>query len=101
MNTKINGLAPLSTTPDTVITTPKRNPESSETATAVRREDRLELTSSARLLSETASDSDSAPVDAARVERLRAAIASGTYRIDAGRIADRLLDASVKTGKAG
>jgi len=101
MNTKINGLAPLSTTPDAVITTPKRNSEGAEPASAVRLDDRLELTSSARLLSETASGSDNAPVDAQRVERLRASIASGTYRIDAARIADRLLEASGKTGKAG
>lgn len=33
-----------------------------------------------------------APVDQARVERLRAAILDGSYVVDSGRIADRLID---------
>jgi len=49
----------------------------------------LKLTPSARVLGEGAAE---APVDAHRVEKLRQAIADGSYKVDADRIAGKLLD---------
>lgn len=40
------------------------------------------------------SASADAPIDAGKVETLRAAIADGSFRVDAGRIADGLIAAS-------
>lgn len=58
---------------------------------APRNGDQLKLTDSARALQEAARQNDAAPVDARRVEQVRRALADGSYRIDAGRIADRML----------
>jgi negative regulator of flagellin synthesis FlgM len=49
--------------------------------------DSLQLTPSARTLGDA-----EAPVDSHRVEKLREAIADGSYRVDADRIAGKLLD---------
>jgi len=43
-------------------------------------------------LSASASTHADAPFDTARVETLRAAVRNGTYRIDARKIADRLIE---------
>jgi len=51
--------------------------------------DSLQLTPSARVLGEGAAE---APVDVHRVEKLRQAIADGSYRVDADRIAGKLID---------
>ena len=52
--------------------------------------DQLTLTAAARSLLEAGRET-STPVDEARVAALREAIADGSYRVDAGRIAERLL----------
>lgn len=62
-----------------------------ETARALVRNPGVPVTvsSSARSLDETAKSS--ADVDMAKVQAMRAAIAAGTFRVNAGTIADRLL----------
>lgn len=37
-------------------------------------------------------------VDAARVDRIRAAVADGSYRVDARRVADKLVDFELRRG---
>ena len=87
MTSKINGLPPIRTTAD-VSPVSGRKPEAAK-KDAIPDTDSVELTSSARSLSEGGGD---APVDAQRVEKLRQAIADGSYRVDADRIAGKLLD---------
>ena len=58
---------------------------------APRNADQLKLTDSARALQEVARLGDASPIDAKRVDQVRQAIADGSYKIDAGKIADRLL----------
>ncbi|MCE5231788.1 MAG: flagellar biosynthesis anti-sigma factor FlgM [Mizugakiibacter sp.] len=54
--------------------------------------DSVQLTDSARALHQAERPrADAAPVDAARVERLRQALADGGYQADSSRIADKLL----------
>lgn len=54
--------------------------------------DQLSLTSSAQLLKELNDVVAASPeVDASRVEAIRQAITDGSYEVDAGRIADKLL----------
>ncbi len=60
-------------------------------AAAPRNDDQLKLTNSAQALQEAARQNDTAPVDAKRVEQVRRALADGSYKIDAGRIADRMI----------
>jgi len=60
-------------------------------ATAARSSDQLKLTDSARALQEAARLNDASPIDAKRVEQVRQSLADGSYKIDAGKIADRLL----------
>jgi len=52
--------------------------------------DSVKLTESARSLQAAAQAGHGGEVDAQRVEHVRRALADGSYRIDAGRIADRL-----------
>jgi negative regulator of flagellin synthesis FlgM len=86
MSSKINSLPPISSSPD-VPAIAARKPEAPK-KDAVADADSLDLTPSARALGESAE----APVDVHRVEKLRQAIADGSYRIDADRIAGKLLD---------
>lgn len=51
--------------------------------------DQVTLTAAARSLLNAGQEA-SAPVDTARVAALREAIADGSYRVDAGRVAERL-----------
>ncbi len=74
------------------------NPGSGSTATTAapadatpRNGDQLKLTDSARALQEAAQSKETSPIDAKRVEQVRRALADGSYKIDAGRIADRML----------
>jgi negative regulator of flagellin synthesis FlgM len=64
-------------------------PESS--AAAPQGTDQVKLTDSARALQEAARLADASPIDAGRVEQVRQALADGSYKIDAGKIAERLL----------
>jgi negative regulator of flagellin synthesis FlgM len=93
MTSKISGLPPLAAPPETLLAGARREGYASTApATSTQRAgDQVELTAPARLLSESASGSADAPVDLQRVARLRDAIADGSYRVDAERIAQRLL----------
>lgn len=65
-------------------------PSDSGTASAIGG-DQLKLTASAQALQEAARQNDASPIDGNRVEQVRRALADGSYKIDAGRIADRML----------
>ena len=54
-------------------------------------DDRVQLTDSARALQEASRTSQGATVDTKKVEQVRQALANGSYRIDASRIADRMI----------
>ena len=88
MTSKINGLPPISTTADLPAVI-GRKAGAAKSEAGVADTDRLDLTASARVLGDSGTD---APIDSARVDKLRQAIADGSYRIDADRIAGRLLD---------
>lgn len=62
--------------------------------------DQLKLTDSARALQEAARLNDASPIDSNRVEQVRRALADGSYKIDAGRIADRMLAMDSQIGGA-
>jgi negative regulator of flagellin synthesis FlgM len=86
MTSKINSLPPIATAPELApVGARKAGPAAKDAITA--ETDSLELTPSARTLGDT-----DAPVDSHRVEKLREAIADGSYRIDADRIAGKLLE---------
>jgi len=88
MSSKINSLPPISSSPDVPAVAARKADAPKKDAIAPET-DSLQLTPSARVLGEGAAD---APVDVHRVEKLRQAIADGSYRIDADRIAGKLLD---------
>jgi negative regulator of flagellin synthesis FlgM len=88
MSSKINGLPPISASPDLPAVAARKADAAKKDATAPDT-DSLRLTPSGRALGEGATE---APVDAHRVEKLRQAIADGSYRVDADRIAGKLLD---------
>ncbi|WP_267225146.1 flagellar biosynthesis anti-sigma factor FlgM [Dyella silvae] len=54
-------------------------------------DDRVQITDSARALQEASRAGNGAEVDTRKVAQIRQALANGTYRVDAGRIADRML----------
>jgi negative regulator of flagellin synthesis FlgM len=87
MSSKISSLPPVGSTPDIPAIAPRKADAPKKDATA--ETDSLKLTPSGRALGEGATE---APVDAHRVEKLRQAIADGSYRVDADRIAGKLLD---------
>lgn len=60
-------------------------------AATPRHGDQLKLTDSAQALQMAARQQDAPPIDAKRVEQLRRALTDGSYQIDAGRIADRMI----------
>ncbi|HET7269337.1 MAG TPA: flagellar biosynthesis anti-sigma factor FlgM [Oleiagrimonas sp.] len=60
-------------------------------------DDRVQLTESARAIGAAARNRD-APVDTQRVERIRQAVADGTYKVDAQRVADRLISLEKQIG---
>jgi negative regulator of flagellin synthesis FlgM len=53
--------------------------------------DKVNLTDSARALQEASRAGDSSPIDTAKVERVRQALASGSYQVNPERIADSML----------
>lgn len=53
--------------------------------------DKVNLTDSARALQQASRSSDASPIDTAKVERIRQALASGTYQVNPERIADGML----------
>ena len=96
MNTTIanNGLPKLPQAPSGQgsASTPSVGATSSEAAsTTSGSDDRVQLTDSARALQEASRTSQGATVDTKKVEQVRQALANGTYRVDASRIADRML----------
>ncbi len=63
------------------------------TAASEAASDQVSLTSSAQLLKElNEAVNNSSGTDTSRIEALRKAITDGTYQVDAGTIADKLLD---------
>jgi negative regulator of flagellin synthesis FlgM len=54
-------------------------------------DDRVQLTDSARALQEASRAGHGAEINTKKVAQIRQALADGTYRVDAGRIADRML----------
>ncbi len=77
------------------------NPSSDAAVTAPKADDQVKLTDSALALQEAARTGDTSAIDSQRVERLRQAVADGSYKIDAGRIADRMLALEQQLGGAG
>jgi len=74
---------------------------SADSAAARKADDQLKLTDSALALQEAARTSDTSAIDSQRVEQLRQAVADGSYKVDAGRIADRMLALEQQLGGAG
>jgi len=77
------------------------NSPAGSTAAAPKTDDQLKLTDSALALQEAARPGDAAAVDPQRVEQVRKALADGSYKIDAGRIADRMLAFEQQLGGTG
>ncbi|MBD8881881.1 MULTISPECIES: flagellar biosynthesis anti-sigma factor FlgM [Rhodanobacter] len=66
-------------------------------APAAQADDQLKLTDSAKALQQ-ASRTNATEVDSQRVEQVRQSLANGSYKIDAGRIADRLVSMEQQLG---
>jgi negative regulator of flagellin synthesis FlgM len=66
------------------------NAHATEATPAAPAGDSVQLTASARALQEAAQADKGNPIDTQRVEQIRKALADGSYRIDATRIADRM-----------
>ena len=66
-------------------------PASDATASSTCTSDRVQLTDSARALQEAARTNDGATMDTKKVDQIRQALANGTYKVDAGKIADRMM----------
>ncbi|MDO1528331.1 flagellar biosynthesis anti-sigma factor FlgM [Fulvimonas sp. R45] len=71
-------------------TAPQNAPAASDAAVPAPAGDSVKLTESARSLHALAQAGKGDGIDAQRVEKLRQALADGSYTVDAGRIADRL-----------
>lgn len=71
------------------------------TAGSPKADDQVRLTDSALALQQAARAGDAPVIDSQRVERLRQALADGSYKIDAGRIADRMLALEQQLGGTG
>lgn len=70
-------------------------------AAAPRTDDQLKLTDSALALQQAALPDHAAAIDPKRVEQVRKALADGSYKIDASRIADRMLALEQQLGGTG
>lgn len=58
---------------------------------AVKTNDSVSLTDSARALQQASSTTTQSPVDTARVDKIRQSLANGSYQVDAGKIASSLV----------
>lgn len=84
-----NGPAPATTT------------QAGPASAASQPDDQLKLTDSARALQQAARTDDTAAIDPQRVERVRQALADGSYKINPGRIADNMLSLEQQIGDTG
>jgi negative regulator of flagellin synthesis FlgM len=96
MNTTIsnNGLPLMPQAPGSQANAPAAgsgNASGDATATVQGSDDRVRLTDSARALQEAARVDDQAAIDTKRVEKIRQAIADGSYQVNPAAIADRML----------
>lgn len=64
-------------------------------------DDQLKLTDSARALQQAARADDSVAIDPLKVQRVRQSLADGSYQINSGRIADRMLAMDQQIGGTG
>lgn len=64
-------------------------------------DDQLKLTDSARALQQAARADDATAIDPQRVERVRQALADGSYQINPGRIADKMMSLEQQIGGTG
>lgn len=94
MTDKIRGLsaaeqvAPIKGSSSNAVATDKQ----SESAAAVQSSDQVTLTSSARSLQKIEEVIAQTPVvNASKVASVKQAVSSGTYQVDSGRVADKLL----------
>lgn len=71
------------------------------TSVAPKTDDQLKLTDSARALQEAARSSDTTMIDSQKVERVRQSLADGSYKINPGNIADRMLAMEQQIGGTG
>lgn len=55
-------------------------------------DDQVQLTDSALALQRAASAAEGAPINQQKVDQIRAALADGSYQVNAGSIADHMLD---------
>ncbi|PWK83106.1 flagellar biosynthesis anti-sigma factor FlgM [Fulvimonas soli] len=70
------------------------------TGGAARTDDRVKLTDSARALQEAARTGDAAAIDSQKVEKIRQALADGSYQVNPARIADGMLALDAQLGGA-
>lgn len=97
MNTTIsnNGLPKLPQPPSGQGSNATQGPTSTTSSDAAAgstgTNDRVQLTDSARALQEAARTNSGATMDTKKVEQIRQSLANGTYKVDAGRIADRMM----------
>lgn len=102
MNTTINPGGPAVPQPSTASPRPASagnadgNVSGQAPVSQAQADDRVQLTESARAIG--AARNEGAPVDAQRVERIRQAVADGTYQVDAQRVADRLIGLEKQIG---
>jgi negative regulator of flagellin synthesis FlgM len=71
---------------------------SAATSSVDRSDDQVRLTGSAQALTAAARSGDGSPVSAAKVGRLRQAIADGSYQVNPSRIADSLINLDQQMG---
>lgn len=103
MNTTIsnNGLPNLQQTANSQSSPQAQAPASkvsTESSSAAGSSDKVNLTDSARALQEAARAGDGAPVDSAKVDKIRQSLAAGTYQVNPQRIADGLLSLDSQIG---
>ncbi len=98
MTDKIRGLsaaeqvAPIKGSSSNAVVTDKQSESAGTSAAAVQSSDQVTLTSSARSLQKIEEVIAQTPVvNASKVASVKQAVSSGTYQVDSGRVADKLL----------